>query len=227
MTDFLYKTEKNCSVCNKEFTVTKVRTRIIKERQDSDFCTYYKGINPYYYTIWVCPHCGYAAQDAHFPNISSANIDKVSKFLAGRQVNINLSGERTREQAVAAYKLAIFFADMEGLAASEIAGLYLRLGWLYREGELGDEEQIALSKAADYFDQALSKERLPIAGMSEVALTYLIGELLRRTGRNEASLQYFSKVVSSPQAKLEKRILDMAREAWHEAREVKNRAKQG
>ncbi|MPN01960.1 hypothetical protein SDC9_149173 [bioreactor metagenome] len=222
MADILYTVDKNCSVCNKGFPVTKVRTRIVKIKQDTDFCTYYKDVNPYYYTVWVCPHCGYAAQDNHFPNITSANIAKVSEFLAAREVNINLSGVRTRDQAVAAYKLAIFFSEMESVTASEIAGLYLRLGWLFREGEMVAEETLALAKAAQYFDQALSKERLPIAGMSEVSLMYLVGELLRRVGRNEEALRYFSKVVSNPQAKMEKRILDMARDAWHESREANN-----
>ncbi|MGI6092490.1 MAG: DUF2225 domain-containing protein [Veillonellaceae bacterium] len=221
MADILYTVDKNCSVCSKDFSVTRVRTRIVKIKQDTDFCTYYKDVNPYYYTVWVCPNCGYAAQDSHFPNITAANIAKVSKFLAGREVNINLSGVRTRDQAVAAYKLAIFYAEMEGLAASDIAGLYLRLGWLFREGEFADEEQLTLAKAAQYFEQALFRERLPIAGMSEVSLTYLVGELLRRVGRNEEALRYFSKVVSNPQAKLERRILDMAREAWQASREAK------
>lgn len=224
MADILYTVDKTCEICNKDFAVTRVRTRLVKIKQDTDFCTYYKDVNPYYYTVWVCPHCGYAAQDSHFSAILPANVDKVSKFLAGREVNINLGGVRTREQAIAAYKLAIFFSEMENLAASDIAGLYLRLGWLFREGEMVSEEKTALAKAADNFEQALSKERLPIAGMSEVSLTYLIGELLRRTDQSPQALPYFSKVVSNPQAKMEKRILDMARDAWHEARKAKNQA---
>lgn len=226
MTEFLYTVEKSCSVCQKDFQVTKVRTRIIKTKQDTDFCTYYQDVNPYYYTVWVCPNCGYAAQDSHFPLIVSDNRDKIAGFLAGREVKVNLSGPRTRDQAITAYKLAVYFAEMEGLARSEVAGLYLRLGWLYREGEQQEEEKLALVKAAECFEQALFKERLPIVGMSEVAITYLVGELLRRTGRHEQALLYFSKVVSSPQAKLEKRILDMAREAWREAREAKNQTSQ-
>lgn len=218
MNDLLFTVEKTCDICNKEFEVTKVRSRLVKVSQDTDFCSYYKNVNPYYYSIWVCPHCGYAAQDSHFGEVTAANVEKIAKFLAQKEVNINLSGPRTREQAITAYKLAIFFAGMEELAASKIAGLYLRLAWLFREGKQEADEQLALTKAAEYYDQALSKERLPIDGMTETALTYLIGELLRRTGKQEQSLQYFSKVVAMPQAKLEKRILDMARDAWHEVR---------
>lgn len=219
MADLLFTVKKTCSICNKEFEVTKVRSRLVKVAQDSDFCSHYKNVNPYYYSIWVCPHCGYAAQDGHFGEVAAANIEKITKFLAEKEVNIDLSGVRSREQAVAAYKLAIFFAGMEELVPSKIAGLYLRLAWLFREGGQEDDEQLSLAKAAEYYDLALSKERLPIDGMTEPALTYLIGELLRRTGKLERSLQYFSKVVAMPQAKLEKRILDMAREAWHGVRD--------
>lgn len=222
MAELTYSVDKTCGVCEKEFQVTKVRSRIVKLNQDTDFCTYYQDINPYYYTVWVCPHCGYAAQESHFPQISSASKDKIAKFLSGKEVRINLCGPRTRIQAITAYKLAIYFAEMEGLSQSEMAGLYLRLGWLYREGQQTEEEQQALAKAAEHFEQALYKERFPISGMSETAITYIIGELLRRTGKYEQSLLYFSKVVASPQAKLEKKILDMARDAWREAREAKN-----
>lgn len=219
MADLLFTVERTCKVCNKKFEATRVRSRLVKVSQDTDFCSYYKNVNPYYYSVWVCPHCGYAAKDDHFEQITAENAEKISQFLAQKQVNVNLGGVRSREQAIAAYKLALFFAEMEGLAASHLAGLYLRLAWLFREGQDEEDEQVALSKAVEYYDQALSKERLPIGGMTEPALTYMIGELLRRTGKQEQSLQYFSKVVAMPQAKMEKKILDMAREAWHEARE--------
>jgi hypothetical protein len=57
--------------------------------------------------------------------------------------------------------------------------------------------------------------------MSQLTLEYLIGELLRRTGRLPEALNYLSKVVGNPQAKNEKRILEMAREAWTQARDAR------
>ncbi|MEN6567988.1 MAG: DUF2225 domain-containing protein [Veillonellales bacterium] len=219
MTNALYAVEKTCSICGESFMVTKVRSRLVKMKQDTDFCCYYKGINPYYYTVWVCPHCGYAAQDTMFDRLSAGAAAKIKNFLASRKVNLNLGGTRTREQAVDAYKLAIFYEELIEAAASKIGGLYLRLAWVYREGQQGEEEQLALKKAVEFYDQALSRERLPIGVMSEITLTFLVGELYRRTGAVDKSLQYFSKVVSSPQAKLERRILTMAREAWQQARE--------
>lgn len=220
MADYLYSIEKECTVCNEKFMVTCVRSRLSLIKQDGDFCAHYKGVNPYYYTVWVCPHCGYAARDTDFPGIIPAMVPKIKKFLAQRNAKFNLCGERTREQAIASYQLAIFYSGIIATPASKLAGLHLRLGWLYREGEVVDEENKMLVKAREYYEQALSKERMPIGNMSELAVMYLVGELLRRAGENEKALLYLSRVVSSPLAKVEKRVGDLARAAWQEMRAV-------
>jgi uncharacterized protein (DUF2225 family) len=221
MADPLYSIEKECAVCEEKFAVTCVRSRLSLIKQDSDFCAYYKDINPYYYTVWVCPHCGYAARDTEFPGIMPPMVIKIKKFLGERAVKVNLGGNRTREQAIVSYQLAIFYSGMIGASASKLAGLYLRLAWLYREGGLPDEEQKTLIKACESYEHALSTERMPIGNMSELAVMYLIGDLLRRTGENEKAMLYLSKVVSSPLSKIEKRIGDLARASWQEIRAIK------
>ncbi|WP_333594079.1 DUF2225 domain-containing protein, partial [Anaerospora hongkongensis] len=190
-------------------------------KQDSDYCTYYKEVNPNFYAIWVCPHCGYAAMDTYFAEQTAAAVEKIRAFLTGREVNVNFSGRRTREQAIATYKLAIFYAELSSAQNSRLGALYLRLAWLYREGEEQEQEQLALDKARTYYEQALLKERLPIGNMSQMALEYLIGELLRRTGKVDMALTYLGKVVGNPLAKLENRVLQQAKAAWHQARDTK------
>jgi uncharacterized protein (DUF2225 family) len=110
---------------------------------------------------------------------------------------------------------------MAGILPSRLAGLYLKLAWLYREGGLPDEEEVMLDQARQQYEKAFLKERTPIGNMSQLTLEYLIGELLRRTGRLPEALNYLGKVVSNPQAKNEKRILEMAREAWNLARNAR------
>ncbi len=222
MTSHLYTAEKTCVLCDKPFTVTRVRGRLALVKQDSDFCSYYQDINPYYYAIWVCPSCGYAAQDTYFEEYP-AKADTLKKFLANRDVNVNFSGERTREQAIATYKLAMFFADMAGALNSRIAGLYLKLAWLFREGGETGDELAALDKAREYYERSFLKEKMPIGNMSELTLEYLCGELFRRTGKLPEALNYLGKVVTNPRAKQEKRILTLARDAWDEARAAKKR----
>jgi uncharacterized protein (DUF2225 family) len=217
MNNYLYPTQKTCVICGAEFTVTKVRSRLSMVKQDSDFCTYYSEINPNYYAIWVCPHCGYAAQDTYFEE-EPKSAAAIKNFLATRKVNVNYAGERTWSQALATYKLAIFFAEMAGVLPSRLGGLYLKTAWLYREKEQNDEELALLDKAREYYEQAFLKEKMPVGNLSELTLEYLCGELLRRTGKLPEALNYLGKVVTNPKAKQEKRIHELAREAWNEAR---------
>lgn len=218
MADALYFVEKECAVCGKNFEVTCVRSRLALIKQDTDFCAYYKDVNPYYYTVWVCPHCGYAARDTDFREITTSVATKIQEFLSSKEVKVNLCGIRTREQAIVSYKLAIFYAELAADKASKRAALHLRLGWLYREGQQDDEENKMLVKACECYEQALAKERTPIGNLSELTVMYLIADLLRRTGQNEKAVLYLSRVVASPLAKIEKRIADLARDLWQEIR---------
>lgn len=226
MAEPTYSVEKECPVCHITFNVTRTRGRQILVKQDSDFCSHFQDINPYYYSIWVCSHCGYAAPDSGFENLSAVAQDKIAKFLSSRTVNVNYSGIRTREQAIATYKLAIFFAELIAAPESKLADLYLKLSWLYREGENAEEEKSAQTLACEHYEQALFRERLPIGTLSEAAVSYLIGELARRTGQTEKALLYLGKVVGNPTAKLEPRVFSMARDAWHEARDDRDRQKE-
>ncbi|MBP2645073.1 MAG: hypothetical protein H6Q75_513 [Firmicutes bacterium] len=218
MVDVLYNASKKCGVCEGKVAVTKVRSRLSMLKQDSDFCTYYKEVNPNYYGIFVCPHCGYAAQDIYFEETPIA-VPVIQKFLESRKVNVDFSGKRTLEQAIATYKLAIFFGEMASMLPSRLGGLYLKLAWIYREGERREEEMQALEHALQCYEQSFLKEKMPIGNMSELTVEYLCGELLRRTGKIDEALTYLGKVVANPNAKNEKRIYEMAREAWHSARE--------
>ncbi|MCE5287289.1 MAG: DUF2225 domain-containing protein, partial [Pelosinus sp.] len=175
------------------------------------------------YHVWVCPHCGYAVPEPDFSNPPS---EKVITFLKGRKVNIDFSGIRSREQAINTYKLAIFYAEMVGIYASKVAGLYLRLGWVYREGELKEEEELALTKAIEFYDKAMANEHFPIGGMSEPMLVYLYADLLRRTGKLDEALVFYNRVIGNPQSKAEPRILNLARTAWQEGREEQKAAKE-
>ncbi len=218
MIEALFSVEKDCPVCKEKFSVTRVRSRLVLIKQDTDFCSYYENVNPYYYTVWMCPHCGYAAQDTHFDMISPAAAVKIRNFFVDRKIQIDLSGTRSREQAIVSYQLAIFCTELAACPASRSAGLHLRLGWLYREAGQREEEKATLLKAIDYYEKVLTKENMPVGPMSELTIMYMLGDLLRRTGSNEQALLYLSRVVSSPKARQEKRIADLARDVWQDMR---------
>ncbi len=214
--DLTYSTDKTCPVCKKDFPATKVRSRLKMLRQDTDFNIVFEELNPLYYTIWICPHCGYAAQDTFFSELSEKAAEKLKNFLMRLQVNVDFSGARTREQAIILFKVAIFMAEMIEAVDSRLAGLYLRLGWLYREAEDTLQEEYALEKALEHYENALYKEKFPIGNMNNVTAEFLIAELQRRTGKAEQAATSFGRLITNPQTRAEKRIMDLSRDAWNE-----------
>lgn len=223
MSAYTYEAAKQCPICQSEFLATQVKSRVPMKSQDSDFCTHYQDFNPYFYGVWVCPHCGYAGGENWFADLPAPAADKIRRFLSGKDVDLDLSGERTLAQAVKAYKLAVFFAELVHAPASRLGGLLLKLAWVYRQAGQAAAEGPALEKAAVYYEEALSQERLPLGNLTEVALTYLVGELLRRTGQQQKAKLYFNQVISNPLARGERRVFQLTRDAWNEIRDEEKR----
>jgi uncharacterized protein (DUF2225 family) len=214
--DLTYVTEKTCPICKGIFPATRVRSRLRTLRQDTDFNVVYEQINPIYYSIWFCPHCGYAASDSAFADILERQVEPLQKFLADCQVKIDFSGLRSREQAILLYKLAIYYSELLDMKKSRLGGLYLRLAWLYREAEDEGMELLAMEKALENYEAATYKENFPIGNMNEITVYYLIAQLQYRTGDLDKAAASFSRIIASPQAKAEKRISEMSRDAWNE-----------
>lgn len=222
MVEPIYSIDKTCPICEKTFKVTRMRGRQILLKQDSDFCSWFKDVNPYYYSIWVCPHCNYASTEDHFEKIYPPTNEKLKKALQEYQEpHIDLCGERDAAQALASYEQAIFCCEAIGAPASRLAELYLKMSWICRQNERADDEKTFLEKASAKYDEALSRERLPIGNLSGLAVTYLIGDMSRRLGNLEKASLYFSKIISDPMAKMEPKILNITRDAWQEIRAAK------
>jgi uncharacterized protein (DUF2225 family) len=67
---------------------------------------------------------------------------------------------------------------------------------------------------------------MPIGNMTEVTLTYLVGELLRRIGNYQRAKLYFNQVISNPLARGERNVFNMTRDAWNEIRDEEKRQKE-
>lgn len=221
-----YVVQKICPVCGEEVPVTKTRGRLITLQTDDDFCVHYKDFNPYYYTIWVCEECGYAADEKHFlAAMPEKNKKTILAFLSGRKIGFKHSELRSSEEAVAAFKLAIFYAAMLNGSAAHIAGLYLKLAWLFRESGDKDKEFAALKQAAAKYDQSLAGERYPLGTLTDTAVMYLIGVTQARLGNLDAATQYLSRIVGDKQARSERLIFDKARNLWQDIRQQKEQKK--
>ena len=74
--------------------------------------------------------------------------------------------------------------------------------------ELMSEEKELLGNAFEGFETAFGKEDFPMCGMDQYTMLYLLAELARRTGREDAAKRYVSKVLVAKDA--QKRIKDKA-----------------
>lgn len=217
---------KTCPVCGETTRIVKTRARLIAVDTDMDFCVHYKDFNPYYYTIWVCEHCGYAADEKHFlAHMPERTKKKIQDFLQGRKNGFAFSEERSHPEAVAAFKLAIFYAELIDAPLSQRAGMYLALAWLFREREEWDKEEPLLRKAVELYDQSLMNERYPMGNLTDTTVIYLIGAIYYRLGERDKTTQYLSRIISDNDSRIqERKLYEKARNLWQDVRAEKHAA---
>ena len=216
MSKALYQKEVSCPVCNEKFNTSKVKTSQCRvEKRDEDFCTYYKGENPIFYDVFICPICGYSAMEGNFVEINQLRKDKVKKHISEKWSKKSYSGKRDIEDALECYKLALYCSQVIEADNSVMASICIRLGWLYRMKNKTEEEEKFLNHAINFYTKAYEKESFPIGQMNEPTLLYIIGELYRRIGEYTESVKWFDRAVKHP-LKHEKPIIEkMARDQWH------------
>lgn len=221
MGQYTFTVEKKCPVCGETTRVVKVKSKLLAERTDEDFCVHYKDFNPYFYKIWFCEHCGFAADEKTFlGSIPLTHKRKIQEFLNSRKLGLKFVEERQVPDAVASFKLAIFYAELTGQSLAKRAGLYLELGWIYRASEEKECEDEMLERAISLYDRSLMTERYPINGLSDNTVIYLIGAIYYRLHDFEKSTQYLSRIIGDQRIRDEDIVLyKRARDLWQRVRE--------
>lgn len=219
MSQSFYSKEIKCPICNNKFTTLKLKTSAaIVSKKDEDFCTHYKDLNPMFYEIIVCPVCAYSASENSFEDIPTTDIQKLREIFSGRDVRRTFCYERAPIDALDTFKLALYTANLRHAKSSIIAGLCLKIAWMYRFME--DERELQFMKfALDNYKEAFSKESPPIGNLNEFTMMYLLGELSRRVGDLDGAVFWFSKAVASPEKTSNPRIERMVRDQWALAKE--------
>ena len=225
----VYQTGIQCPVCDKTFEMTKIRSKLIRlQKQDTDFCPYYEGINPLFYEAVVCPHCGFASHVTSIEIINKYEKQKVKDLISKKWITRNFNGERTWEKALEAFKLVLLNLNCREAAQSEIAKICLRIAWLYRYAGDNELEQRYLSHALSSYEKAYQGEDLTGCKLDEFTCLFIIGELSKRTGDPEESLKWFSKLFamnSDPKnkSKIPQKLIESARDSIQELKKQTNK----
>jgi uncharacterized protein (DUF2225 family) len=219
MNDSLYSKKVTCPICSKQFSSMKAKVNSCKvEKKDEDFCTHFVDLNPLYYEIFICPFCAYAASENSFGEIKEAEILLLKEAFSGRTVGRSFCTQRDLQEAIVTFKLAIHTAELRNAKFSVLAGLCLKLAWLYRFA--GDkQEEVFLNYSLKNYLEAFNTEELPIGNLNEISMLYLLGELSRRLGKLNDAIVWFGKAVASPERGENPKIEKLAREQWIVAKE--------
>ncbi|STC72697.1 Uncharacterized protein conserved in bacteria (DUF2225) [Clostridium botulinum] len=207
----LYDKEVTCPVCGNIFKAKSIKTssyRILKK--DSDLFIRYSIINPYFYDVWICNECGYAAMKKDFNKIRSFQINSVKEGITPTWVPREYPEIYNIAIAIERFKLSLLNYVVIESTSSKKGFNCLKLAWMYRLTDNYDKENLFLNQALEALKEAYFSEDFPIYGMDKYTAMYLIAELMRRTGNTEESLRWFSNVITCPG--ISSRLKNLARD---------------
>ncbi len=217
MVEPLFQVTVDCLCCEQSFQTSRVRPSFKKPyKRDTDFCAYYREVNPEYYVVRVCPYCGFATTE-NFTYVMTeqqkqAVYRKISAFWTFR----DFGGERTWKEAMLTYKLALICAQNKNESERVISGILHHIAWLYRYENNEEQENRFLTYALESYIRVFEIEG---AELNNARLMYLIGEINRRLKQYNEAVKWFARVVN------DKKIMDAGmiracREQWQETREI-------
>ncbi|MGN7456501.1 DUF2225 domain-containing protein [Paenibacillus pasadenensis] len=212
----LYESVVSCPCCESEYPTARVRSSFKRAvSSDTDFCCYYKhDVNADFYVVRVCPRCGYATTENGSRELRHDQKKAYFEQIGPSWKPRSFSGERTREQALLCYKLALLSAQAIGEKARLIAGLLHHIAWLHRYGREEEQERRFLRHALEAYKSVFEHEHVE----NDAKLMYLIGELHRRLDEPREAVRWFSRVVQDPSI-MDAAMIQASRRQWQFIRE--------
>lgn len=224
--DDLYDKPLNCPVCLFKSTTKKIKSSKVKSKKiNNDFYTEYYSDNPNYYSIFICPNCGYAAFENDFPSVTDGERERIKENITRLWKKRSYASKREPTVAIETYKLALLCYWTRGSQNMVFAKIALRISWIYRD--LNDQENIRKYEevALDYFEKAYAND-IADSDEMEIQLMFMSAELNRKLGRLDKSIQCFSSLLRDERVKKMRIIEVNARYLWNlaseEYREINN-----
>ena len=219
-----YETTITCIHCKKDFPSAKLRSKFVRiKKHESDFQPIYvnPAINGIYYNVFVCEHCGFSFTEDFSRYFAPGTEAIIQTQIVERFVRRSYNGERTVFQALEAYKLALVCGNLKKEKNVVLAGLAMRIAWLYRSLDNEGQEQRFMNLSRDYYVSSYSTGDYSTTQMSEFRILYMIGELSRRINDLEEATRSFSRILEQQNSCIEPKIIAMTKEQWLITREAK------
>ncbi|WP_350300466.1 DUF2225 domain-containing protein [Peribacillus frigoritolerans] len=218
----LYDKSMECLLCKQKSTTKKVRSRFVKvSKYDTDFCPIYadSAVNALYYNIFVCPHCGFSYSEDFSRYFPPTTMEIIMEKVSSQWVPHHFSKERSIKDAINTYKLASYCGALKKEKHIILAGICLRIAWLYRIHKSKEQEERFLKFALKEYEASYSTGDFSGTQVSEARILYLAGDISRRLGNEKAAIKYFSLVFESQKNAREASIIQMARDRFQELKQ--------
>lgn len=212
-----YEKTITCIYCKEDFPTAKLRSKFVRvKKHESDFQPVYVNpdVNGIYYNVFVCEHCGFSFTEDFSRYFVPGTKQVIQSQIVERFVRRSYNGERTVFQALEAYKLALVCGNLKKEKNVVLAGLAMRIAWLYRSLSNEGQEQRFMKMARDYYIASYTTGDYSSTQMSEFRVSYMIGELSRRIGDIEEATRSFSHILEQQSTCLEPQIIAMTKEQW-------------
>ena len=226
MSENTFVVEKICPVCEKPTRIAKTRSRLNVLRRDEDGYVQFENFNPCYYTVWICEHCGYAADEKTFTStFAERHLKILRNALLNRNIKIPFTEERTLENATTSFLLALKFLEILKGKSSKRAKYAHQLAWIFREAGDKVREEEFLRMAAEFYEDALATERFPIDTLTDNTVIYVLAAIYYRLGERQKTTTYLSQLINDKELRqTDPRIYDKARDLWRDIRAAKKQS---
>lgn len=157
----LYDKTITCLYCNEKFKSKSVKTSSLRPgKVDEDGYTYYdEEANPYLYQIYACPHCGFVFTGSF--SLMTREKTLVKESFIDRLASVeNYCGRRTVQEAIEVWKLGLLTGQVSNQPTEIMAGIALRISWLYRFSNDHENEMNFLERALNGYKQAYQNDDL-------------------------------------------------------------------
>ena len=213
----LYDKSFTCPLCNKPFKNKAIRSgknQLISI--DLDLCPHYSLVNPLFYNIIVCPHCGYSVLSKTLAPLLPKQKEWLSKYFSPNLPVPTYSEYTNAKEAINQYKMALLACITRKSHMSEQAYIALNIAWIYRDLKDEANEQTFLKRAYAGLCEAFSTERFPILGMDEFTFTYTVAAVAYEIGEYEACKKYLTTLLTSTHCppKIKDHALDLKQKVF-------------
>ena len=195
----LYSKSYICPLCGAAFKSKAIR---VGKNQlislDDDLYPHYSLVNPLFYSIIVCPCCGYSVHTKTLGALLPKQKQWLNEHFNQYKPHIQYGEYTTLEEAILKHKMALVAAITKKGHIGEQAYIALSIAWLYRDLGDAENEKLFLNRAYDGLCEAFSKETFPILGMDEATLTYTLAALAYELDNPEESKKLLSNIITSP-----------------------------